>query len=163
MHWKSPNNSQSSSSCPTIKNHSVTYYRDHLYCFGGYDGRRNHNSVLIYNLTEERWIRPMENHNTTAPHHHHHNYSNSMVAGAAAADHRYTIHGTPPPGRNGHSATLVCESYDNDGDPDLIISGINEENQYRTLYYTNLGNYTFLQEEFFYAQGRIQAEIDMFD
>jgi streptogramin lyase len=52
---------------------------------------------------------------------------------------------------------------DNDGDPDLIISGINEENQYRTLYYTNLGNYTFLQEEFFSAQGRIQAEIDMFD
>jgi len=52
---------------------------------------------------------------------------------------------------------------DNDGDPDLIISGINEENQYKTLYYTNLGNYTFLQEQFFYADGKIQAEIDMFD
>ena len=52
---------------------------------------------------------------------------------------------------------------DNDGDPDLIISGINAANQYRTLYYTNLGNYTFLQEPLFNAQGRIQAEVDMFD
>jgi VCBS repeat-containing protein len=52
---------------------------------------------------------------------------------------------------------------DNDGDPDLIISGINSENQYRSIYYTNLGNYTFLEENFFNRQGRIQAEIDMFD
>jgi hypothetical protein len=43
---------------PTIKNHSVTYFNDHLYCFGGYDGRRNHNLLLLYNIKEQRWIRP---------------------------------------------------------------------------------------------------------
>ena len=43
---------------PTIKNHSVTYFNDHLYCFGGYDGRRNHNLLLLYNIKEHRWIRP---------------------------------------------------------------------------------------------------------
>jgi len=43
---------------PTIKNHSVTYFNDHLYCFGGYDGRRNHNLLLLYSIREHRWIRP---------------------------------------------------------------------------------------------------------
>lgn len=43
---------------PTIKNHSVTYFNNHLYCFGGYDGRRNHNLLLLYNTREHRWIRP---------------------------------------------------------------------------------------------------------
>ena len=43
---------------PTIKNHSVTYFNDHLYCFGGYDGQRNHNLLLLYNIKEHRWIRP---------------------------------------------------------------------------------------------------------
>jgi len=43
---------------PTIKNHSVTYFNDHLYCFGGYDGRRNHNLLLLYHIKEHRWIRP---------------------------------------------------------------------------------------------------------
>jgi len=43
---------------PTIKNHSVTYFNDHLYCFGGYDGRRNHNLLLLYNIRDHRWIRP---------------------------------------------------------------------------------------------------------
>ena len=52
---------------------------------------------------------------------------------------------------------------DNDGDPDLIISGINETNDYRSIYYTNLGNYTFQEENLFFSQGKIGAEIDMFD
>lgn len=43
---------------PTIKNHSVTYFADHLYCFGGYDGRRNHQTLLMYSIKEKRWIRP---------------------------------------------------------------------------------------------------------
>ena len=52
---------------------------------------------------------------------------------------------------------------DNDGDPDLIIAGINEENNYRSIYYTNLGNYTFKEENLFFSDGKISAEIDMFD
>jgi hypothetical protein len=64
---------------PTIKNHSVTHYKEHLYCFGGYDGRRNHQSLLLFNLHNQTWSIP----------------SSREVAG------------TPPPGRNGHTATLA--------------------------------------------------------
>jgi Kelch motif len=51
--------SSSSSNAPTIKNHSVTHFGDYLYCFGGYDGRRNHATLLLYSLKEEKWIRPL--------------------------------------------------------------------------------------------------------
>ena len=44
---------------PTIKNHSVTHFGGYLYCFGGYDGRRNHMTLLIYSIAEQRWIRPV--------------------------------------------------------------------------------------------------------
>lgn len=47
------------SSAPTIKNHSVTHFGGYLYCFGGYDGRRNHMTLLIYSIAEQRWIRPV--------------------------------------------------------------------------------------------------------
>lgn len=52
------NNSNSSPGAPTIKNHSVTYFQNFLYCFGGYDGRRNHLTLLLYSIREQRWIRP---------------------------------------------------------------------------------------------------------
>ena len=51
--------SSSSPNAPTIKNHSVTHFGDYLYCFGGYDGRRNHATLLLYSLKEEKWIRPI--------------------------------------------------------------------------------------------------------
>ncbi|KAG7342241.1 galactose oxidase [Nitzschia inconspicua] len=51
-------NNNVSPGAPTIKNHSVTYFANHLYCFGGYDGRRNHLTLLLYSIKEERWIRP---------------------------------------------------------------------------------------------------------
>lgn len=57
-HGGSENGLGGSLGAPTIKNHSVTYFNDHLYCFGGYDGRRNHNLLLLYNIREHRWIRP---------------------------------------------------------------------------------------------------------
>ena len=80
----------SSQAAPTIKNHSVTYYKsdemDHLLCFGGYDGRRNHMTLLLYDLQQSRWIRPVSEPNE----------ANDIVE-----------QGTPPPGRNGHSATLA--------------------------------------------------------
>jgi hypothetical protein len=52
------NNSNSNPGAPTIKNHSVTYFSNYLYCFGGYDGRRNHLTLLLYSIKEQRWIRP---------------------------------------------------------------------------------------------------------
>jgi hypothetical protein len=52
---------------------------------------------------------------------------------------------------------------DNDGDPDLIISGIDETNSFMTLYYTNLGDFNFLEEGLFYDQGVINGEIDIVD
>lgn len=57
-HSGSDNGHAGALGAPTIKNHSVTYFNDHLYCFGGYDGRRNHNLLLLYNIREHRWIRP---------------------------------------------------------------------------------------------------------
>ena len=74
---------------PSIKNHSVTHYNNHLFCFGGYDGRRNHMSLMIYSIHEHQW--------------------KSVRAG-----------GTPPPGRNGHTATLT---FSRDGSPRIIIIG----------------------------------------
>eukprot|EP00559_Dactyliosolen_fragilissimus_P005667 CAMPEP_0184871154 /NCGR_PEP_ID=MMETSP0580-20130426/40192_1 /TAXON_ID=1118495 /ORGANISM="Dactyliosolen fragilissimus" /LENGTH=85 /DNA_ID=CAMNT_0027373709 /DNA_START=109 /DNA_END=363 /DNA_ORIENTATION=+ len=40
---------------PTIKNHTVTHHGGYLFCFGGYDGRRNHMSLMIYSIQERRW------------------------------------------------------------------------------------------------------------
>jgi len=52
---------------------------------------------------------------------------------------------------------------DNDGDPDLIIAGIDSENRFRTYYYTNLGDFNFLQENLFNDSGVINGEIDIVD
>tara|TARA_X000000368_G_scaffold415818_1_gene408349 strand:- start:44 stop:15682 length:15639 start_codon:yes stop_codon:yes gene_type:complete len=52
---------------------------------------------------------------------------------------------------------------DNDGDPDLIMSGIDSENQFRTYYYTNLGDFNFLNEGLFNDSGVINGEIDIVD
>jgi N-acetylneuraminic acid mutarotase len=75
----SPNNASSSTviANPTITNHSVTYYNNYLYCFGGYDGRRNHSSLLLYDVTSQTWSIPCN------------------------------VAGTVPPGRNGHTSTLA--------------------------------------------------------
>jgi len=66
---------------PTIKNHSVTYYEHFLYCFGGYDGRMNHSNLVIFDLVNKSWF-----------------------------DGDAWVKGSPPPGRNGHTATLATES-----------------------------------------------------
>ena len=59
MRWAepSPPDASNAKAAPTIKNHSVTFHDGLLYCFGGYDGRRNHQTLLIYSLTEKRWRR----------------------------------------------------------------------------------------------------------
>lgn len=62
---------------PQIKNHTATLYNKMLYVFGGYDGKKNHCSLRIFNTETYQWMkgkRPL---------------------------------GTAPQGRNGHTATLV--------------------------------------------------------
>ena len=56
------------SSAPTIKNHSATHFGGYLYVFGGYDGRRNHQTLLVYSIAEQRWIRPVMTNTASAPH-----------------------------------------------------------------------------------------------
>jgi len=56
MRWAEPSLPEEAKA-PTIKNHSVTFHDGLLYCFGGYDGRRNHQTLLIYSLIEKRWRR----------------------------------------------------------------------------------------------------------
>ena len=58
---------------------------------------------------------------------------------------------------------MAWGDLDNDGDPDLVIAGINDNNEYRTLYYTNLGNYKFLLEPLFQAPGVINGQVDIVD
>lgn len=97
MRWSE----ETSESAPTIKNHSVTHFKNYLYCFGGYDGRRNHTTLLIYSLTERRFVRPNDS------------YSENSVM----------VQGTPPPGRNGHSATLAVDPDDEENARIIIIGG----------------------------------------
>lgn len=101
---------------PTIKNHSVTYYNNFLYCFGGYDGRRNHMTLILYDLQESRWIRPQHEHDSESN-------NNNSSSSCFLKDETSTIvvQGTPPPGRNGHSATLAQE--DGGSSARIIIIG----------------------------------------
>jgi hypothetical protein len=113
MRWSEqnvPNEGNNSQGAPTIKNHSVTYFRNYLYCFGGYDGRRNHLTLLLYSISEKRWIRP------------HHLVSNDQPPFLAESN-PILVTGTPPPGRNGHSATLATDPDDEDNGRIIIIGG----------------------------------------
>ena len=64
------------------------------------DGRRNHQTLLIYSLREQRWITPSIT-----------GIGMNGLGGGNDGAHCFTVHGTPPPGRNGHTATLAtCRS-----------------------------------------------------
>ena len=65
------------SGTPQIKNHTATLYKGKLWVFGGYDGKKNHSSLRIFDTEQNVWIKPKK------------------------------THGNPPMGRNGHTATLV--------------------------------------------------------
>ncbi len=69
--------STNSNSTPQIKNHTATLYKKKLYVFGGYDGKKNHSNLRIFDTETLQWIK------TKRP------------------------GGNPPQGRNGHTATLV--------------------------------------------------------
>ena len=125
--------SSATTSTPQIKNHSVTHHRGYLYQFGGYDGRRNHQTLLIFSLKDRRWITPSlssgslimdENGagheddyhdgggNVSGFHYHpfdhrRNNNNNSSNNNSSNSAQYYTVRGVPPPGRNGHTATLA--------------------------------------------------------
>lgn len=46
-----------SNECPQIKNHSAVYYKKMLFLFGGYDGKKNHNSLHIYDIHKNEWLK----------------------------------------------------------------------------------------------------------
>jgi hypothetical protein len=190
------NNSNNSPGAPTIKNHSVTYFANHLYCFGGYDGRRNHSTLLLFSIKEQRWIRPHHVGNVSADdvvatteegrrgvfsdvapmdivegeraddvfldaqqheiqpqqqqqqrQQQQHPGEVQLVPDAAgghlpgaqqqpqpyvppyhqrdyvAGDRSVLVSGNPPPGRNGHSATLATDPDDEDNGKIIIIGG----------------------------------------
>jgi len=75
MRWSEP---KVVGSTPTIKNHTATFVDSQLYVFGGYDGRRNHCTVHIFDCETSTWT----------------------VCNR--------ISGKPPAGRNGHTATLAA-------------------------------------------------------
>ena len=97
MRWSEPSLPEDGGigTTPTIKNHSVTFYRGLLYCFGGYDGRRNNQTLLIYSLREGKWIAP------TDP------SVNRLDAVKNSSRHDQFEQYNVPPGRNGHTATLA--------------------------------------------------------
>ena len=68
------------SGTPQIKNHTATLFKGKLWVFGGYDGKKNHSSLRIFDTEQNVWIKPKK------------------------------THGNSPMGRNGHTATLVGKS-----------------------------------------------------
>ena len=89
----------------------MTHFNGFLYCFGGYDGRRNHLTLLLYSIRESRWIRP------------HHVEGQCDQAASFLGDTSILVTGTPPPGRNGHSATLAKDPEDENDTARIIIIG----------------------------------------
>jgi Kelch motif. len=65
-----------SQDCPLIKNHTAVLYNKLIYVFGGYDGKKNHNTLYTFDIETKEWKMP-------------------------------SVFGNEPPGRNGHTATLV--------------------------------------------------------
>ena len=109
MKWSQVTSDDHNSSAPTIKNHSVTHFNGYLFCFGGYDGRRNHMTLLLYSIADQCWIRPQQAY-----------AEQDNNADFLVGDPNIVVQGNPPPGRNGHSATLAV---DDDETAKIVIIG----------------------------------------
>jgi hypothetical protein len=42
---------------PQIKNHSSTLYNKKLYIFGGYDGKKNHCILRVFDTEKNCWLK----------------------------------------------------------------------------------------------------------
>ncbi len=119
VQWSQP---QLKGGPPTIKNHSVTAHNGILYCFGGYDGHVNHMSLMIYNVEMQQWTNVLskgelddqeEVRTARYQNSQRNNHGNAFVSGNIMMNHerersyKCTMLGSPPPGRNGHTATLA--------------------------------------------------------
>lgn len=113
MQWTEPARALDSEVPPTIKNHSVTHFNGFLYCFGGYDGQHNHMTLLLYSLKDEAWVRPQSQSDTDA--------TRIVMRNPTGRD--IKVSGTPPPGRNGHTATLATDCEDKESGRIIIIGG----------------------------------------
>ena len=72
-------NEEFSQTTPQIKNHTATLFRKKLYIFGGYDGKKNHCMLRVFDTERDCWLRQVK------------------------------PGGEAPQGRNGHTATLVSK------------------------------------------------------
>jgi len=88
---------------------------------GGYDGSKNHDTLLLYSIAEERWIRPHHMGGGASSNNNNHEFMiNQQQQGSDSA---IVVTGTPPPGRNGHSATLTADQEDEENARIIIIGG----------------------------------------
>jgi len=132
---------------PPIKNHTMTHNEGLFYCFGGYDGRRNHSTLSIFSIHEQQWypvqvvdqdgndqeeaddddegdgsadddsdVSSTNRAQAQGLFRRARSSSISLLSVSSSVDstNRTPVHpssfrvrGTPPPGRNGHTATLV--------------------------------------------------------
>jgi len=42
---------------PQIKNHTATFYNKKLYVFGGYDGKKNHSALRVFDTDKNQWMK----------------------------------------------------------------------------------------------------------
>ena len=46
-----------SQTTPQIKNHTATLFKKKLYIFGGYDGKKNHCMLRVFDTERDCWLR----------------------------------------------------------------------------------------------------------
>jgi leucine-zipper-like transcriptional regulator 1 len=100
---------------PAIKNHTATCFKGKLFVYGGYDGRRNRDALLVYDIQKERWFLPAPVSDSTTW------VSNTQSTSGLSCGGCF-VRGSPPPGQNGHTATLAVDP-DDEGNGRIVIIG----------------------------------------
>jgi hypothetical protein len=54
---QTPHNHSNVNNTPQIKNHTATLYKKKLYVFGGYDGKKNHCNLRVFDTETLQWIK----------------------------------------------------------------------------------------------------------